>query len=179
MVTDKVSHGLIIRKGRIKSFYQSYKRFSKLKDIDQKYFKEWYHYTPYIRSLALLYYVRSKDDRLSAKHFKKAICNYIKVKADMDLYIVENNYIPANHLKDSEIEEELIYQGFIPLSNISINQRFGYLMSNRPINGTTYVYPYKFADDYNRIRKGYPIYSDFIGYIGIPGIIKYQYSHGL
>lgn len=58
-----------------------------------------------------------------------------------------------------------------------MNPRYGYIMTNRSIEGDTLVYPKKFSDNYYNMRKGkYPYFQDQLGLYGIPGIIRYSPS---
>jgi len=50
-------------------------------------------------------------------------------------------FVPGNTIKDKFLEQEFIFQGFVPLDKYKIKLGYNYIASNRAINGKFYIYP--------------------------------------
>lgn len=178
MDIDKVFRGLTITKRRVRSLELTYRRYYKLKTSEKKIFDtKRCKYTPLVCSLAIELSKITKEP-LKGYHFRiaskliKPYLNKVTLAAMNDFLICPTSY------KDSKyLIRELEFQGFIPLSSYKPKfKKYGYFMTNRPLNGVTYIYPKKFGDTHKALSKGCPYYTEYMGQYGIQGIIKFRYS---
>ena len=178
MAIDQVFQDIILSKRKVRSLGLSYRIYGHLKDSDQKIFNKYkYSYPPLIRSIALHLFKKSNKS-FNKAYFKQAeeLCpRLINLYRD---FIIKNGIYSSQFKADKYIVKELVFQGFVPMEDFKLNSRYGYFRTNRRIEGKFYIYPMKFSDDYSTLRRGkYPYYINYLGLIGIPGLIKYQYSN--
>lgn len=127
-------------------------------------------YTPLVCSLAL--YLRKKMNIPIQKVL------FIKAQRDMvDIFdeasLKFTGYLP----KERFLKKALLFQGFVSLESIKLRSKYAYIMTNRMIEGKTWVYPIKLSDNYKTMQKGkYQFYTELFGRVGIQGIIKVKYS---
>lgn len=82
---------------------------------------------------------------------------------------------PANQIKDEYLEQEFIFQGFVPIDQYTIKIGYNYIASNRAINGKFYIYPKRFYGPkcYNKANfDKYPMIWDYFGGVGIDGVTR-------
>lgn len=116
-----------------------------------------------IKFLALKYHCLTKKSL--EKSFRWAKRNFDLYFQSTSKYRYEKN--------DLYIEKEFLFQGFIPEDKFKKKKGFGYITSNRLINGRTYIYPFHLSYDYKHLKNGYPnIYTVFDSGIGVPGFTK-------
>jgi hypothetical protein len=91
-----------------------------------------------------------------------------------------SNFEKYIDLKDRYIIKELLSLGWVQKDNIEMDPRYGYFITNRPLEGKIYVYPIKYADSYQTYKRGK--HEDYLKALdnclhgGPTGYIKYQYS---
>ena len=91
------------------------------------------------------------------------------------------NSIP--YIKDKYLEKQFIYRGYIPLTRDNYHKyekkanKYCYITSNRPINGTWYIFPRKYTNNYYLLKRNIPDIHSSFGLIGIPGYTKINYSN--
>jgi hypothetical protein len=183
MDIDKVFPGTTINERKMRLLALSYRRYGHLTALDQKTFNKYKgSYDPRVRSLAM-YIAKTLGKPLKERHFKRADKIFNKVLDMISVFLSTNPYITGVMIKDKYLIKELLFQGFKPITpeeytrRLSINKRYGFISTCRPIGGNYYIYPTKFADDYTQMLEGkYPYYLDRLSKIGISGITKYNYS---
>lgn len=89
-----------------------------------------------------------------------------------------SNYLVdiAASIKDKYYKRELEFRGFIRLENYKMRPRWAYVLTNRKIDGSIWVYPQKLMDNYSLSKKGKPHYQGVFERIALPGITKIKYS---
>lgn len=128
-------------------------------------------YPPLVRALAL-YVHKSKGIPFSRKLFNIMLTKGIDTFDEASLRFI--GYLP----KERFLKKALIFQGFVPLSQYKIRDKYSYIMTNRMIEGEYYIYPLRLSDDYRTLQKGkYQFYTNLYGKVGIPGIIRIKYSN--
>lgn len=94
---------------------------------------------------------------------------------------LNGNSIP--YIKDKYLEKQFIYRGYIPLTRDNYLKyekkanKYCYITSNRPINGTWYIFPRKYTNNYYLLKRNIPDIHSSFGLIGIPGYTKINYSN--
>lgn len=151
--------------------------YRRLKRISGKEISEWNYYqgstdfeiNPRIRQIALFL---KKKYKIKFNHIL-----FIKAKDFLSQYDKLSVKFSGVLPKDRYIKKELISQGFVPLSSYKTHKRYAYIITNRKIEDDFYIYPRKFSDNYEILKKGkYPNIHNHFMYYGIPGIIKIKYS---
>lgn len=105
---------------------------------------------------------------------------FIKAQRDMlNIFYMESlnqlGWLP----KEKHMIKALIFQGFQPLKDYKLKDKYAYIMTNRMLENDYWVYPVRLADNYKTLQKGkYQFYQNLYGMVGIPGIIKIRYSNG-
>lgn len=129
-------------------------------------------FPPLVGSLAL--YLRKKLDIPIQKVL------FIKAQRDMlDIFYNES----LNHLgwvpKERHLVKALIFQGFQPLKDYKVRDKYAYIMTNRMLENDYWVFPVRLSDNYKTLQNGkYQFYQNLYGMVGIPGITKIKYSNG-
>ena len=176
MDIGKVFLGGTISKRVGKSLVLSYRRFAHLKGSQKKKYEKFaLGYSTPVRQLAL--WVTKKQGKSLKKRSFKIAQNIYDSKEYQNFLIDNYDKITANGIGDVYIYKELVFQGFVDITSIKLNPRYGYFMANRILCNKLLVYPKKFSDNYSTLRKGkYPYFQDYMGLYGIPGIIRYSSS---
>lgn len=106
------------------------------------------------------------------------IC-FLKAKRDyLDLFnnasVEFAGYIPH----DKYLKRQLIFMGYVPLSEYKVRSKYCYFITNRMIEGEYWIYPQRFSDNYKTLQKGkYPYFQDYLGLYGLPGITRTKFSN--
>lgn len=156
----------------------SYRRYQKLSQKEKDEFDKYKNqYLPNVWALALLVAYK-KGIPFNHRLFER--CQ--KIKDDKEWYDEQHTYqkgeIPKQpvtyDIKDEYLEQELIFQGFVPIDQYNIKIGYVYIATNRSINGKFYIYPKRFYGPkcYGKLEKiqKYPVVWDYYESIGIPGI---------
>ncbi|MEG1415385.1 MAG: hypothetical protein RSC49_02155 [Clostridium sp.] len=89
---------------------------------------------------------------------------------------LNNLPIEKNH---KYIRKELEFRGFVPVGKFTMHENnYGYIISNKEIDGTYWVYPKKFASDYKQTMKGKEDINTAFGFIALAGHTKILYKNG-
>lgn len=117
---------------------------------------------------------------------KKLIRKYLKVLESYQVWLPTRGVPMPPLTKDAQIAREFQFRGFVPdteFPSCHKDKRFCYIMSNRVIENTIWVYPMKFKLSYNQIEKDLKrgkdiseryIYPNFEA-LAIQGHTKIQY----
>lgn len=90
--------------------------------------------------------------------------------------LICNLPIEKNH---RYIKKELIFRGFVPVGNYTMHENnYGYIISNKEIDGTYWVYPEKFGSDYKKMMKGKMDINTAFPLIALAGHTKILYKNG-
>lgn len=188
MDIDKVFPGHIIRKRDIRSIELSYRRYGRLKATEKKIFDGGKgKYTPLVWKLALHIKATLKKP-FKEKYFEIAqdwivtnkwddLVNYNQINGR--IFCLMNSLVKWDTI-EKYLHKELVFEGFIPLSEYNIKDKFGYIITNRRINNDYMILPKKLWDNVKigkKLTTKYPHYQKLFGYYGITGITKYKYSN--
>lgn len=116
--------------------------------------------------LGLRYHTLGHPLRVSLRW---ALENYDKY---LDYMVFQDSYRPSP-LSEKRAEKELIFQGFKKLENYAVDAEFSYIKTNKPINGSIYIYPMKLGHGYYQVKAGYPEIYHWDG-VYCPGHLKMQ-----
>lgn len=158
----------------MRSIILSYRRYGHLTQTEKNIFnRSKPKLRPRVWAIAL-YLKKVYGTSFKAKYFKEA-------EKYTDLY--DEAYIKymthINTIPDQYLIKQLKWEGWVTLEEYGkLRDKFSYTMTNRKLDSHIWVYPMKFADNYQTLQKGkYPFYQKYFGDIGIPGITKISYSN--
>lgn len=116
--------------------------------------------------LGLKYHTLGHPLRVSLRWAKKNYPKYV------NYMVYETSYRPRQ-LSENRAEKELIFQGFKKLENYEVDAQFSYIKTNKPINGSIYIFPKKLGHGYYQVQAGYPEIYNWDG-VYCPGYLKMQ-----
>ena len=151
-----------------RSWVLSYRRYERLTPEEKEVFDtNKSSYSPKEWSLALHIKATLKQ-RFKLRHFKIAH----KLVREAEQYYLQHGY--PGHSEEVGYNEKALakqfqFQGFIPLSTFKrYNESFSYIISNRKINGTFWIYPKKLQSGLQQGRH-LDLWETF-SKVGIPGL---------
>ena len=117
---------------------------------------------------------------------KKLIRKLPKIIEAYEAWLPTRNIPFQKTSKDKYLAKELAFRGFVPIAQFDYsNTKFCYVMSNRSIENTIWVYPMKFTLNYDQLQKDIKkgkdiniryIYPNFAA-IALQGCTKIQYCN--
>lgn len=122
-----------------------------------------------IKLLALKYHgVTKKPLDKCLRWAKRNLKKYLDILYKLPLYKYEKN--------DEYIAKEFIFRGFVPIDKFKPKKHLDYIISNRKINGVTYIYPIHSSCNYKYLGKYPYTYTLFDSDISVMGYTKILYS---
>lgn len=96
------------------------------------------------------------------------------------------DYINWEHRKQPKVEtnheyikKELEFRGFVPVSSYKMNEnKYAYIITNKPIDGTYWVYPMEFESDYEQMLKGKKDINTLFPFIALVYHTRILYQYG-
>ena len=174
MDIEKVFPQLSIGTREIRSLLLSYRRYARLTESERKIYEEFAHgYSITTRQLAL--HIKSKRKKSLKKKYFDIAKSWLD-SGDINPIIIKCAS-RISKISDKYLAKEFKFHGFVNINTIKYNNKYGYFMVNRELDGELLVYPKKFTDNYyTMIRGKHPNYQNYMGWYTIPGLTRYQYS---
>lgn len=168
----------------VRSITLSHRLYRHLSEEEKNLFDEYSKIYPSdIWAFAIIISKKQKKT-LRKKHFKLAKIYYPKLIKSTYGITKDGSFNPGNiihevnhFIKDKYLIKELIFRGFVPIGNrITQHKRYGYLATNRPLEGNYYQYNKKY---YANPKPGKPTigneFQDDHAKIGFGNLIRMVY----
>lgn len=98
----------------------------------------------------------------------------------VDYFSRRDNYIPDKRETNMNyIYKEFLFRGFVPEGEFKKKKHRHYLVSNRPICGTYFIYPVHAWHDIRYRKEGEPWIYDLLNQVGVPGFTRVNIDYKL